>query len=223
MQITELTPSARARALESIRESLRQSLGQFPYEWSQPTVDYWTARLERLGWSEAEWRWLGFSCRGDGACFTARWGLDQEEEISWLPPLALRQALAIERATALLERPDQFAEASFQLRVLVRLETGRSHHIYPEIMSVSVEVDGADPDWGLIDLSEHTLHLVDQWGLALEAALTREVRGVAKAFFRDLEAAHDATFSDEGLLQMALDFAYEFTPTGRLLPEAIAA
>lgn len=55
--------------------------GNTDHEWWDTTVDEWQRVLEAIGFDNAEIRFSGFGCQGDGACFTA--GINQTRLIDF--------------------------------------------------------------------------------------------------------------------------------------------
>ena len=70
MRYNELSDEAKRKAVKWMQESNGEHFEP------DHLIEEWTHLLYGLGFMETDIRWRGFWSQGDGACFTASWGVD---------------------------------------------------------------------------------------------------------------------------------------------------
>jgi hypothetical protein len=196
MKYDELSDEAKENAVEWMQRTESEI---YDGDW---VIQEWKETLKYLGFTFVDILWSGFSCQGDGACFTADWraGHVEPEEL-------------IRRISS--EQMDQFGRQFIEWGSLNKLDDaagGGDEAMFPSATlkhegryyhenSVQFYFDWEDTDG-------------EEWQGEFEENFTDLCRDIMKLIYKDLEADYDWATGEENAVELICANEYEFDEDG---------
>jgi len=198
----QLCPEAQERARDNYRRSAEED------EWWDSDYEHWKEKLDDLGFADADIKFSGFSCQGDGASFTAC--ITREFKIPDVLVTRLEDATQVARVLLRFNGKHGAPDLSWSINGKIQRSTS-ARYVHANTIYANLELENGG------DVPEDLANDLKAWVTAEENSLTSEARGLSNEIYRCLESSWDEINCDESvaqnIIELKIDFDKEGTPT----------
>lgn len=212
----ELSDSAKQKALDKHR------YWDVQHDWWDWTYDDWICQVSLKGYGvqPRNIHFSGFSCQGDGACFSGTVRKTSEDTLALLP-CDLAAKIKLHHAKCRLFNIDPI-----NLELSAIIGTGGSGYSHSGAMGIS-DTEFVDHNWGRCNMGpcdccpnwpgvcDERESLLRELGLVdFSTPLLEEARSLADELYKSLEQEHEYLTSDEHIAEYFRGEGTEFTEDG---------
>ena len=198
-----LSPAAQARVRDWYREHC------LDYEWWDSDYDHWKDKLSDLGFTDADIKFSGFCCQGDGASFTA----NVTRHFKLPDPIAARipEATAVAKVQRRFAGQSSVVDLSYDLSFRIERDS-HDRYVHPYTIQAQFTLSCGD------DLPEDLATQLETWAEELRQNLTAQTRDLSGQIYRDLETEWNHVNSDETIAGIIIANDWSFDEDGDFLP-----